>query len=154
YGLLGYPRTERELCARHRHSTTPPPLCPISTSPTASPSVSSSASSSGLRRTASRSSRGSSARASRHSCSSPPRGSATHVRSGAGWSTEAITVSSCRAERGAAVGGMGGRLVSPEGGEVATDPHRHHHEHPDGERGRRAGGDRHGGPARPARRQR
>src|SRR5207253_10284960 len=51
----------------------------------------------GLRRTASRSSRGSSARASRRSCSSPPRGLATHVRSGAGCSTEAITVSSCRA---------------------------------------------------------
>src|SRR5256886_7357723 len=27
-----------------------------------------------------------------------------------------------------------GRLESPEGGEVATDPHRHHHEHPDGDR--------------------
>src|SRR3989442_5283969 len=143
YGLLGYPRTERKLCARHRHSTTPPPLCPISTSPKALPWVSSSASSSGLRRTASRSSRGSSARASRHSCSSPPRGSATHVRSGAGWSTEAITVSSCRAERGAAVRGKGGRLETRELGQVAPDPHSHQHEHPDDERGCRAGGDRH-----------
>src|SRR6266568_8878477 len=129
YGLLGYSRTERELCARHRRSTTPPPLCPISTSPIASPWVSSSASFSGLRRTASKSSRGSSARASRHSCSSPPRGSATHVRSGAGWSTEAITVSSCRAERGAAVGGKGGRFESRKLGHVAADPHPHQHEH-------------------------
>src|SRR6266550_9188206 len=82
-GLLGYPPSEREPCARHRHSTTTPPLCRISTSPRASPSVSSSASSSGLRATALRSSMGSSARASRPSCSSPPRGSVTHVRSGA-----------------------------------------------------------------------
>src|SRR5207247_1242632 len=44
-----------------------------------------------------------------------------------------------------------GRLESPEGGEVATDPHRHHHEHPDGERGRRTGGDRHDGARRPER---
>src|SRR2546429_3905486 len=133
YGLLGYPRTERELCARHHHSTTPPPLCPTSTSPKALPWVSSSASSSGLRRTASRSSRGSSARASRHSCSSPRRGSATHVRSGAGWSTEAITVSSCRAERGAAVSGHGGGREWPGGGGGSADSPPHHPQQPAGE---------------------